>query len=106
MGRHRRLSEIPDTKYAIKSDRSTSGWWWARPPYGSFRRFDSWDEAAAYLVRVHDDRKQTMPKDPRDTVGKNPTGNPRKSSAGSRRKAERKMDRDLKGTPYETKKET
>lgn len=40
-------------------------------------------------------------KDPRDTVGDNPTGRPRKASAGRRRKVARKLDRDLRGTPYE-----
>jgi len=39
--------------------------------------------------------------DPRDMIGQNPTGRERKSSAGQRRKAERKMDRDLSGTPYD-----
>jgi len=44
-------------------------------------------------------------KDPRDPVGNNPTGNARKSSAGRRGKAERKLEKDLKGTEFEKKKD-
>jgi hypothetical protein len=39
--------------------------------------------------------------DPRDMVGENDKGRPRKSSAKKRRQAERKMLRDLDGTPWE-----
>jgi hypothetical protein len=44
-------------------------------------------------------------KDPRDPVGNNPTGRARKSSAGRRGKAERKLDKDLKGTEFDKKKD-
>lgn len=44
-------------KYTIHSDRqgeSTGPWaWWARVPYGSFKRFNTWTEAAGYLRLRH-----------------------------------------------------
>lgn len=40
-------------------------------------------------------------KDPRDPVGNNPTGRARKSSSGKRRQAERKLDKDLKGSEFD-----
>lgn len=44
-------------------------------------------------------------KDPRDPVGNNPTGRARKSSAGRRGKAERRLDKDLKGTKFDKNKD-
>lgn len=47
-------------------------------------------------------RKQNEPEDDgRDMVGQNPTGRERRSSAGQRRKADRRLDRDLRGTRWE-----
>jgi len=37
----------------------------------------------------------------RDMVGQNPTGRARRSSAGQRRKADRRLDRDLRGSKWE-----
>lgn len=39
--------------------------------------------------------------DGRDMVGQNPTGRPRRSSAGQRRKADRRLERDLRGTRWD-----
>jgi hypothetical protein len=52
-------------KYTIHGGRylDTGPWtWWARVPYGTFRKFGSWKEAADYLRMRHalsiNDRKK------------------------------------------------
>jgi hypothetical protein len=41
-------------KYSIHGTRcETSTIWWARVPYGTFRKFSTWEEAAGYLRLRH-----------------------------------------------------
>lgn len=41
-------------KYQVKY---VAGYWLARVPYGSWRRFDTWSMAAIYLRGRHEERK-------------------------------------------------
>lgn len=43
-------------KYQVKY---VAGYWLARVPYGSWRRFDTWSMATIYLRSRHEDRIKT-----------------------------------------------
>lgn len=46
-------------KYAVHCD--NAGTWWARVPWGTYRSFGSWREAAAYLAMRHDLKVNNKP---------------------------------------------
>lgn len=44
-------------RYAIKSREDLGDWvWWARVPYGTWRMFHSWEDAADWLRYKHGQR--------------------------------------------------